>query len=292
MTPEVHDVVIWSHALDKADEILADLASRFRLLDVIRVEWSDDRFGACLSRFYEDSTMGTGSSKERHIGKGPFLVAIVEDPGPTYDDRVTSRGVATVHEGMFDAKARYRELTGGGHRVHGSVTVVEADRDLFFILGRRSSSFRERDVGWGGGIDVQRRDVIGVAGWDGRTQLFTDLELSLPYVLLAEEPVLTVLIEERWWADVVTATHDMRRSERLLTIPVAGEPLDLAVSHVGDGSLESDRQRSLIAGRVRNSSGVFVPGAPEEATEAVAALSRYGWETPTRWQRLRSTVRR
>jgi hypothetical protein len=291
MTPEVHDVVIWSRGLDRADEILADLESRFRVLDVFRVEWSRARFGRCLSRFYEDSTMGPGSAKERHIGSGPFLLAVVYDSRPAYARRATSRGDAVVHEELFDAKARYRALTGGGHRVHGSLSALEADRDLFFLLGRRAASFRP-DKPWDGTIQQWASDVIGVGGWRDRPQLLTDLELSLPYVVLEEEPTLSVLLHERWWADVVAAVHDQPRRSRRLTIPVGGSPLELAVSHVGDGLLNTERQRSILRGRVRDGSGLFVPADEDERCAALAALAREYSPRGAYWRRFRSSLRR
>ena len=275
MMPEVHVVVIWRRGLGRAGEILADLRSRFRILDVFRVEWSADRFASCLIRFYEDSTMRSRSRKERHIGAGPFLLVVVEDERPEYGPRTTSRGLAEVHTTMFDAKARYRRLTGGGHRVHGSVTAAEADRDLYFVLGRRSASFGGEED-WDGVVQPCAKDVIGVSGWRDREQLLTDLELSLPYVLLGDGPPLTVLVEERWWAEVVGAVHNQRRGAARLTIPVGGANIEMVVGHVGDGSLDQGRQRAILASRVRDESGVFLPADAAERVAALEGLLRGG----------------
>jgi hypothetical protein len=227
MTPEVHVVVLWPRAVAHADGILADLGSRFRLLDVFRVEWSADHFSKCLSRFYEDSTMTSGSSKEEHIGVGPFLLAVVEDEHPAYERRRTTRGPARVHAQMFDAKTRYRRLTGGGHLVHGSVTAAEADRDLFFLLRRRASSFHGD---WDRVVKSYVGDVVGVDGWRDRGELLLDLELSLPYALLDDGPPLRVLLSERWWADVVGNVHGQPRGASDMTVPVGDEPFELVVS--------------------------------------------------------------
>jgi hypothetical protein len=286
MTPEIHVVVIWPRAMAHADTILADLGSRFRLLDVFRLEWSDDRFSHCLTRFYEDSTMGSGSKKEKHIGRGPFLLAVVEDEHPAYAPRKTTRGEAVVHTQMFDAKAQYRTLTGGGHLVHGSVTAAEADRDLFFLLRRRAASFQERSRLWGGVVESHVGDVIGVPGWRDRNELLLDLELSLPYVLLDAKRPLKVLLEERWWADVITAVHGPRRGASLLSIPVGEGSVELVATHVGDGSLNRERQRSLLRDRVRDASGAFVPRSDGEREAALAVLASAA-ATP-RWRRLLS----
>jgi hypothetical protein len=290
MTPEVHVVVLWPRAVAHADEILVDLASRFCLLDVVQLQWSADRFSHCLTRFYEDSTMAAGSSKERHIGVGPFLVAVVEDDDPAYERRKTTRGAAVVHAEMFDAKTHYRRLTGGGHLVHGSVSAAEADRDLFFLLRRRAGSFSGNDQVWDGVVKRQVGNVVGVDGWRDRAELLLDLELSLPYVLLDVGPPLTVLLAERWWSGVVAAVHGQRRRASRLSIPVDGEPLELVVGHVGDGSLGRSRQRSLLRDRVRGAAGAFVPRDEDEREAARAALADKAAKLP-RWQRLLSALR-
>jgi hypothetical protein len=133
-------------------------------------------------------------------------------------------------------------------------------------------------------------DVVGVPGWRDRAELLTDLELSLPYVLLDEGPPLTVLVEERWWMDVVAAVHGQRQGQGRLTIPVGGAPLELLVSYVGDGSLDSDRQRSIIHGRRRDGSGAFVPTEGRDREAALSGLARAD-SAPKRWRRLRSALR-
>ena len=190
---------------------------------------------------------------------------------------------------MFDAKARYRELTGGGHLVHGSVTAAEGDRDLYFLVGRRAAEFRGREL-WDGTVRSLVRNVVGVDGWRDRWELLLDLELSLPYVVLDQGPPLTVLLEERWWADVIAVVHRLERRARRLTIPVGGVPLELVVSHIGDGSIPRRRQRALLRDRVRDEAGAFVAAddlAPDATRAAVAVRS----SAAGRWQRLVSALR-
>lgn len=275
MPGEIHVVVLWPRAVEHADAIFADLRERFRMLEVVRIEWEPSAFARCLSRFYEDSTMAFGSTKQEHVGTGAFLLAVVEDEGPSYERRRTTRGRAVVHAAMFDAKAEYRRLTGGGHLVHGSVTAAEGDRDLFFLLRRRASEFAHAEA-WDGVVKQHRGNVLGVDGWHDRRELLLDLELSLPYVQLDAGPPLRVLLEERWWADVLTEVHGQPHGARRLTLEVGTESLDVDVSHVGDGSLGRRLQRSLLRQRVRDRSGAFVPGDEEE---------------PSAWQRLRSALR-
>jgi len=161
---EVHVFLLWSEALDKADDILDDIGSHFALREVWRVEWSREHFAQNLTRFYGQILLA-GSDKELHCGVGPFLVVVVEDRQPTYGLRRTSRGKLNLNTRMFDAKARYRRWTGRGHRVHATVNRQEGDKDLFLLLGRRAAFYETAaNQQWNGAIVEQRRDLIGANG--------------------------------------------------------------------------------------------------------------------------------
>ena len=239
MTPEVHAVILWSTALDAADRIVADLRERFELVGSYRVEWTPERFGQNLRRLYGfalpervDKTVGSGTD--------PFLLYVVRDPAPAYGVRQRSSGLRAVNVTTYDAKARYRDWTGGGFRVHTTIDKDEAERDVFLLLGRQSGSFADAPaLDWERVPDPWRNDVLGADGWASRAELLSALELTTGYVVLREPD--TLLVGDATWARDLAG---------------AGESLEL--TEVGDGSLHPAWQRAIVREAVVNDSGTRV----------------------------------
>ena len=59
-------------------------------------------------------------AKIEHCGNGKFLLIIVKDKNPIYQERNTSKGPKIVNTNLFDKKEEYRNLLGGGHKVHAT----------------------------------------------------------------------------------------------------------------------------------------------------------------------------
>jgi hypothetical protein len=265
---EVHVFLLWSEALDKADDILADIGSHFTIREIWRVTWSREHFAQNLTRFYGQALLA-GSEKELHCGVGPFLVVVVEDRQPTYARRRTTRGRLNVNTRMFDAKARYRRWTGRGHRVHATVNRREADKDLFLLLGRRAMFYESASNDqWNGTIIEEHRDLIGASGWQSRSELLTALETSIGYVALAEacapetafaDETPTLLVENIWWAARIANGRGERDQEQ--RVPVEGREQRVSLAEVGDGSLDPVWQRALMSHSIRDAEGVMVPRA-------------------------------
>jgi hypothetical protein len=262
--PEIHLFLLWSNALHRSKDIIADIRSRFTIRSVVSVEWSREHFAQNLTRFYGQSLVA-GSEKEIHCGVGPFLVVVVEDRQPSYARQKTSRGKAEVNASMFHAKRRYRRWTGGGHRVHATLTARESDKDIFLLLGRRAASYEIGASGeWDGTILAERRDLIGANGWKSRSELLTALEASIGYVALADhaeeadDAILALLVDDRWWAARIA--NGVGDDDEHLRVLVAEDQHVLVLSEPGDGSLDHVWQRELKGRAERNSDGVLVPG--------------------------------
>ena len=239
--PEVHVVILWSNALPAADRILADLRGRFELLASYRVEWSRERFGENVRRFYGydlpervDKVAGSGSD--------PFLLLVVRDPAPEYGARERSWGFGPVNVTTYEGKQRWREWTGGGFRVHATVDRGEAARDVFLLLGRRLESFHDAPVrSWDEPPELSKADVVGAGGWRSEEELLTALEVTVGYVLLGRQRLLV---------------SDRGRAEQ-----VAGRHGELGLWAVGDGSFDEAWQRAVLRERVRDERGVYVPSS-------------------------------
>lgn len=196
MTPaDVFALIVWSNAPSQ-DEIVDDLTRRFTLLESLRVEWSQEHWVANLARLYGDRLPSAAEKAER-CGTGPFLLAVVGDPSPSYRRRRTRRGFERVNRNLFDARELYRRLTRGHDLVHATLDEQESAKDLFLITGRERDEFL-------GGLGEGRSlaaDLVGTDGWRDVQQLVRALELTGGCSLVHDsEAGLTLAVGDPWWA--------------------------------------------------------------------------------------------
>jgi hypothetical protein len=78
---ELHLFVIWNKALHSAVDIVEDMKTRFTVMRVCAVHWSEGHFSDNMSRFYGQK-LPRDSFKEAHCGRGPFLAILVVDGTP------------------------------------------------------------------------------------------------------------------------------------------------------------------------------------------------------------------
>jgi hypothetical protein len=257
---ELHLILVWHNALEQADRILLDAQEHFTVCDVLRIHWSPERFSRNLTKFYDDD-LPPGSEKERHCGVGDFLLIVVEDDSPEHARRPVSRGgLERVSTRMHAAKARYREWTGGGHRIHTSLDSREFARDSFLLLGRQAERYR-RGLVWAGSISDLHVDLVGTDGWDDVQQLARGLELTGPFVVLDRTAAgdLTLLVED-FWSATVMATGAKPAEERFERheLLVGGRPCTFELHELGGGHLDPDWEADMLARRVRDADGLPV----------------------------------
>ncbi|WP_426358463.1 hypothetical protein ACPUVO_18885 [Pseudocolwellia sp. HL-MZ19] len=167
---EVHLFIIWEKARDFEEEIIAKIENKFRIAQTYSITWSPYQVGNNFTRFY-GANLPKNSEKEKHCGNGEFKLIVVVDEQPNYDDRHTSKGVRRVNVNMFDTKAILRDITGGGHKVHGTDSEEEAKHDLILLIGLSVKDFlkkhpiRSEDI-------IHKYDLLGCRGWDSFEQLF------------------------------------------------------------------------------------------------------------------------
>jgi hypothetical protein len=187
---EFHLFILWEHSRNKEESILDDISKKFKILRTFEVYWSSTNFSSNLSRFY-GTNLPPGSSKEEHCGKGPFLLAIVEDKTPRYKMHKTSKGDKSVNTNMFAAKDLHRQWTGGGHRVHATNTAGEFEHDITLLFGLNSADFFESDLYKKSKNRTKiKKDLIGASGWESIQQLFYVLNGTIDYVVLRNFEVL------------------------------------------------------------------------------------------------------
>jgi peptidoglycan/xylan/chitin deacetylase (PgdA/CDA1 family) len=257
---ELHVFVIWSRALDAYTAIFQDIESHFLIRDVFRVTWSKEEFSRSMTRFY-GGLLPPNAEKEKHCGTDPFMVVVVEDERPRYGPRRAPK--ASVNTRMFDAKQRYRALTGGGHRIHASVDPVEAEHDLFLLVGRRTEDYLEVHGRWDGKV-AEVRELAGAEGWRDVDQLLTALEVAtrserLPSVS-QETPALRMVVENRVRA-ALTANARPRLGvldSQLHDVTVADRPMVLELLRRRDGRRASTVRERLRLPRRRSAAATAI----------------------------------
>lgn len=181
---EVHLFILWEHAREKEKEILDDINKNFKVLGKYNIKWNKENFSKNLSRFY-GTNLPKNSGKEQHCGNGDFLLIIVEVDNPKYEERDTSKGKQVVNVNMFDKKTYYRELTGGGHKVHATNSEIETNHDLTLLLGK---SIKDYVDGIKENEDTEtiniERELTGNDGFTSIKEMFYTLNNCINYAIL------------------------------------------------------------------------------------------------------------
>ncbi len=233
----------------------------------MEITWSRRRFAANLTRFYGEK-LPPGSRKQWHCGSGPFLVVVVEDVRPHY--AAPEPGRPPVNRRMLEARARYRELTGGGHRVHATLDTYEFAHDLFLLLGANAERFAGRGE-WDGQVGRVRSETTGSLGWSDLDQLYEALTVTLPWVIVAgdsdivprgippsqSDADLELLVDDAWWGHATILGRRRRRSNTR-EVSVGGRRLSIAVWAFGEGPADARWDRDVLERRVRVGAA-FVP---------------------------------
>jgi hypothetical protein len=198
---EVHLFLLWSAARPFETAIVGDVASRFRVLDLVEVTWSPAAFGQNLRCFY-GSALPPDSPKEQQVGRGPFLVVVVEDEHPRRRLRRMGSGRRWVNASVVEARRAYRATTGGGHRVHASENAWEADRDLVLLFGRRGRDFLDGSSATLAHPRQHPHDVVGAHGWRDLDELTLALHVTSGCRRLPPRDGVDVELEvaDEWWA--------------------------------------------------------------------------------------------
>ncbi|HYR83370.1 MAG TPA: hypothetical protein VE422_04750 [Terriglobia bacterium] len=277
MGSELHLFIIWNRALAKAGTILEDMRSNFEIRRVFEMHWSEKHFSDNMSRFYGQK-LPRDSFKETHCGRGPFLLVVVRDNDPRYGLRETSRGPLEVNTRCFDAKERYRKITDGGHRIHGTNTPAETAHDLVLLLRQTPGEFEESHATpWDGNVEIYDRDLAGAGGWLTLNELLHTLNASIDYAVLRnfEDFPDNATMEGHGDVDLLCAnTQEMAyiaNASPLFQEPyrvlhqamVGGKPILFDFRAVGDNYYDPVWAKDMIDRRVFSPKGFYHLGADD-----------------------------
>ena len=189
---------------------------------------------------------------------------------------MTTHGPAVVNTRVFAAKQAFRELTGGGMRVHSSENAREAMRDLSMLLGDAGPDLSHDDRGgWSGEIRELEQDLVGTGGWASLRQLFALLDHAVEYVVLRNFEPLPDDVALGPHTDVDLLTADYLETVRVLgarplygrlpvwggrfLVDVASHPVIFDLRFVGDDYYEAAWARAVLDRRRVSADGIGVP---------------------------------
>lgn len=280
----IHILIIWSNALEKKDEILNDLNKSFSVLRVMKVHWDEELFIKNLTVFYahsqrhlnETKYMNLLHRKMKHCGNKDFIFVAFEDKSPVMENRKTSSGFALVNANVFDKKEQYRELTGGGHKIHTSNDEWETNKDLTVLFGKNTKNF----FNWieNENIDTYNKNCVGVNGFDSIRQLFYLLNNTIKYCVLRNHECLPdqyhveghgdidLLVENKNYIKYLTLANDVYHlSYRVYhTIRIANKDVPFDFRYVGDWYYDKRWEQKILKNRQLISKGFYVPNDKDQ----------------------------
>lgn len=266
---EHHLFIIWEKARQYEKEILGDITKNFELISKTEVTWSPEKFSENLSRFY-GANLPPGSGKEEHCGTGPFLVVIIKDHNPVYNDHETTSGLENVNSNVFLSKSRYREISLGGHKIHATNSTKEFDHDAALLFGDELDTYlttRGRTI-----TKRIHKDLAGAHGWSSLEELFFVLNKATRYVVMRNFDPLPGKYYSNEHGDIDILTDDYVHFQYVSNatpvfpeeyrvhnrVSINGEEVLFDFRYVGDGYYDTAWQKNILASRLFIN-GIFIP---------------------------------
>lgn len=266
---ETHLFIIWENALYKKDEILSDIKNRFSIINIYEMEWSKSKFLENISRFY-GTNLPNAEEKAEHCGFGKFLLVIVTDENPIYEKRNTSKGEKIVNINMFDSKEKFRQFTGGGHKVHATNDEIETNHDITLLLNKNLENYlsetkRSEEI-----IKLQK-ELFGADGWNNVNEMFYALNNCLNYAILRNYESLPDEIYVNGHNDIDIICDSYENAAHILNAEkvfpeeyrihyrtkVGDKYANFDLRHIGDNYYVKELEERILKNRIFNAKGFY-----------------------------------
>ena len=272
---ELHLIIIWENGRYKEKEIIKSISEKFELVEKYKINWNKNLFGKNLTTFY-GTNLPPKSEKENHCGKGEFLLIIFYDNDPKYGYVETSKGKEKVNTNIFACKEKFRDLTGGGHKIHSTNSPLETNHDLTLLLG---INYNDYEISLKNKLDKNKENenivenipnnIIGVNGWESLEQLFYVMNSSLDYVVMRNFEYLPDNRFSKEHGDIdflvkdldqaVFITNAKRLYKKRYKINVDGKDVLVDFEHVRDGSYDHKWQNNILKKRILIKNSFYIP---------------------------------
>ena len=272
---ELHLIIIWENGRYKEKEIIKSISEKFEFVEKYKVNWNKNLFGKNLTTFY-GTNLPPNSDKEKHCGNGEFLLIIFYDNDPKYGYVKTSKGTERVNVNIFSCKEKFRELTGGGHKIHSTNSPLETNHDLTLLLG---VNYNDYEILLKDKFNKNKKNenivknipynIIGVNGWESLEQLFYVMNSSLDYVVMRNFEYLPENRFSKEHGDIdflvkdleqaVFITNAQRLYKKRYKINVAEKDVLIDFEYVGDGSYDQKWQNNILKKKILLKNIFYVP---------------------------------
>ena len=272
---ELHLFIIWENGRYKEKEIVKSISEKFELVEKYKVNWNKNLFGKNLTTFY-GTNLPPKSDKEKHCGNGEFLLIIFYDNDPKYDYVKTSRGAERVNVNVYSCKEKFRDLTGGGHKIHSTNSPLETNHDLTLLLGVNNNDYelllkknfypnkKNENI-----IKNVPENIIGVNGWESLEQLFYVMNSSLDYVVMRNFEYLPKNRFSKKHGDIDFLVKDLEQTVFIMNsqklykkrykINISGKDVLIDLEYVGDGSYDKKWQKNILEKKILLKNSFYVP---------------------------------
>ena len=274
---ELHLFIMWENARDKEHEIISDIESKFEIVDLCEISWSEHNFSSNLTRFYGEK-LPKDSHKERHCGTGSFLVIVVRDLSPIYLNRKTSKNRdISVNTNVFDSKELYRKWTGGGHKIHATNDRKEFRHDITLLFGISSKLYFSGDFDVVGSIRKAQCDLVGANGWESIEEFFYVLNNTIDYVVMRNFECLPneynmeshgdidLLVSNYAECVYVTNAKNVFKSKRRVhnEVRIGKENVLFDFRYLGDQYYDEKWEKKILETKLMTDNGFYRPDAKE-----------------------------
>lgn len=273
MSEELHLIVLWQNARYKQKEILEDIKSQVKILEVIEIEWSSNNVANNFTRFY-GVKLPNRSFKEKECGRGKFLTVVVKDENPVYGYVETSRGFEYINKNLLELKEKYRSWTRGGHKIHTTNTPAETNHDITLLLGVNYNDYlKTAPESWDGSFRQVKRDITGCNGWKDLKEFFYVLNATSNYCVLRNYEILPEEFKSDLHGDIDILTDNFddmvfltgakpvfKKKYRVHhKVKIAGQDVLFDFRFLGDDYYCQDFEEDILKTRVLNEKGIYIP---------------------------------
>ena len=267
---ELHVIIIWQHARYMETKIINDIENEFTIHAKHYIEWDNKTAYRNFSRFYAIKSR-YAKGKMKHCGAGEFLLLVVEDSQPIYEERETNDGVVRVNKNLFDKKSLYRQWTGEGHKIHATNTIAETGHNLALFFGVTYQEFIT-SLSSSKSLPVEN-NLVGHKGWRDFSQFFKILNATLDYVVLRnfEGFFDDIVCDEHLDIDLLVSNYNEvklvsnskevypHNSRVVNQVLINGEMVDFDFRSIDDNYMDKAWSKDILNCRVLDDAGFYKP---------------------------------